>query len=172
MSNKQATWSLCETVDGDADIWVCKIKTALGLQCDSEPGVITIKKIKITQPVMIVPLPSPDCATDWNYDLHGSDWVCNCNEGLEQSPIDLPFGQSLELLKFNAEFEYSNYSKSKLEMIWEINLLRIKIKEEFYKDEFFGKIKDLDGTVYVAKEILIHTPAEHSMAGHKYDMEI
>jgi len=47
---------------------------------------------KILQPVMIVPLPSPDCASDWNYDQHGADWVCRCNEGLEQSPIDLPFG--------------------------------------------------------------------------------
>lgn len=48
---------------------------------------------------MIVPLPAPNCATDWNYDIHGDDWVCRCNEGLEQSPIDLPFGSSLELLK-------------------------------------------------------------------------
>ena len=32
---------------------------------------------------MIIPLPSPDCATDWNYNFHGMDWVCRCNEGLE-----------------------------------------------------------------------------------------
>lgn len=92
VSNKFATWSLCETKDGEGDEWVCKIKEALGLKCDLTDGVATVKKIKVTQPVMIVPLPSPDCATDWNYDLHGTDWVCNCNEGLEQSPIDLPFG--------------------------------------------------------------------------------
>jgi len=78
----------------------------------------------------------------------------------------------MELLKFNAEFDYSDYPQEKLEMIWETNMLRIKIKEEFEKEENFGKIKDLDGTIYAAKEIMIHTPAEHTMAGHKYDMEI
>ena len=30
---------------------------------------------------MIVPLASPDCAVDWNYNFHGMDWVCKCNEG-------------------------------------------------------------------------------------------
>ena len=30
---------------------------------------------------MIVPLPSPDCSKDWNYNFHGMDWVCKCNEG-------------------------------------------------------------------------------------------
>ena len=36
-------------------------------------------------------------------------------------------------------------------------MIRIRLKEA-NKDENFGRIKDLDGTVYVAKEILIHTP--------------
>ena len=40
-------------------------------------------KKKILQPLMIIPLPSPDCAVDWNYNFHGMDWVCKCNEGLE-----------------------------------------------------------------------------------------
>lgn len=78
----------------------------------------------------------------------------------------------MELLKFNAEFEYADYPVNNLEMIWETNLLRIKIKDDLPAEENFGKIKDLDGTVYAAKEILIHTPAEHTMAGHTYDMEI
>jgi hypothetical protein len=61
-------------------------------------------------------------------------------------------------------------------------MLRIKHKKEF-KAKNFGKIHDLDGTVYEAKEIRIHTPgnfiilwflflAEHTLAGHKYEMEI
>jgi len=33
--------------------------------------------------MMIIALPSPDCARDWNYNFHGSNWVCRCNEGLE-----------------------------------------------------------------------------------------
>ena len=81
-------------------MWICAIKTALGLKCDTTDGVVVEKILKIVQPVMIVPLPAPNCATDWNYDVHGDDWVCRCNEGLEQSPIDLPFGSSLEYLKY------------------------------------------------------------------------
>jgi len=90
--DKMDTWSLCEETAGDADTWVCKVKESLGLTCEAEEPTPVVKKNKVLQPVMIVPLPSPDCATDWNYDQHGADWVCRCNEGLEQSPIDLPFG--------------------------------------------------------------------------------
>jgi carbonic anhydrase len=35
-----------------------------------------------------------------------------------------------------------------------------------------GTIKDLDGTLYWAKEIQIHTPAEHTISGEKYDVEV
>jgi hypothetical protein len=44
----------------------------------------------------IVPVNSDDCATDWNYNFHGADWVCRCNEGQEQSPIDLDHFGNLE----------------------------------------------------------------------------
>ena len=50
---------------------------------------------------MIIPLPSPDCVTDWNYNFHGMDWVCKCNEGREQSPIDLPDTKGGIELRFN-----------------------------------------------------------------------
>jgi hypothetical protein len=48
------------------------------------------KKVMVREPIIIIPLPSPDCAKDWNYNSHGKNWVCRCNEGTEQSPIDLP----------------------------------------------------------------------------------
>jgi len=50
-------------------------------------------------------------------------------------------------------------------------MLRIKFKKE-HKAKNFGKVNDLDGTVYEAKEIRIHTPAEHTLGGKKADMEI
>lgn len=124
---------------------------------------------------MIVPLPAPNCQTDWNYNEHGNDWVCRCNEGLEQSPIDMPFGSSLELLKFNAEFDYVNVPRDEIHIVYETNMLRIKFKEDQDGDsehDSFGTIHDLDGTVYNAVEIRIHTPAEHTIAGHTYKMEI
>lgn len=33
--------------------------------------------------MIIIPLPSPDCETDWNYNQHGQDWKCRCDDGLE-----------------------------------------------------------------------------------------
>lgn len=77
----------------------------------------------------------------------------------------------MEILKFNAEFDYQDVPKEEIHIVWETNMLRIKLKNEF-KSKNFGKIHDLDGTVYEAKEIRVHTPAEHTLAGKKYDMEI
>jgi hypothetical protein len=53
---------------------------------------------------MIVPLPSPDCEKDWNYNFHGEEWVCRCNEGREQSPINLPNVAQLELIEYTHLF--------------------------------------------------------------------
>jgi carbonic anhydrase len=35
-----------------------------------------------------------------------------------------------------------------------------------------GKITDVDGTEYIVSEILLHTPAEHTILGRKYDAEL
>lgn len=36
----------------------------------------------------------------------------------------------------------------------------------------FGTLRDTDGTLYRAYKILYHTPAEHTIEGEKYDVEI
>jgi carbonic anhydrase len=40
------------------------------------------------------------------------------------------------------------------------------------KYDSFGKLVTLDGAVYFAEEIVIHTPAEHKINGKAYDMEL
>jgi len=75
------------------------------------------------------------------------------------------------LIKFNAEFDYTNVDKNLIHITFDTNMLRIKFKKE-HKDKNFGKINDLDGTIYEAKEIRIHTPGEHTLGGKKPDMEI
>ena len=57
-------------------------------------------------------------------------------------------------------------------MVYETNMLRIKFKEEHQEKGTFGSIKDVDGTEYTATEVQIHTPAEHTLDGTPYDMEI
>jgi carbonic anhydrase len=77
----------------------------------------------------IVPVNSDDCATDWNYNFHGADWVCRCNEGQEQSPIDLDHFGNLEKITTNAEFEFQYRQKDELQVIFKNNMLRIRVKK-------------------------------------------
>lgn len=36
----------------------------------------------------------------------------------------------------------------------------------------FGTLTDLDGTKYESREIQFHTPAEHTIEGQEFDLEI
>lgn len=59
-----------------------------------EPLKLKIKEQYALQPMMVIPVPSPDCKLDFNYKFNGADWICNCNEGHQQSPIQLPSHES------------------------------------------------------------------------------
>ena len=37
----------------------------------------------------VVSTPSPYCNDGWDYQEHGEDWQCLCQEGRMQSPIDI-----------------------------------------------------------------------------------
>jgi carbonic anhydrase len=52
--------------------------------------------------------------------------------------------------------------------------LRIELKENLLRilHPDFGKLITVDGAVYSAEEIVIHTPSEHTLEGKIYDMEI
>lgn len=75
-----------------------------GQKCllDSTEPVPVVEVEDVLQPLIIIPLPSPNCATDWNYNEHGSNWQCRCPEGREQSPIDLGNPYLYDLVKYNA----------------------------------------------------------------------
>lgn len=45
--DKMDTWSLCEETAGDADLWVCAIKTALGQECETTEATPVVKKNKV-----------------------------------------------------------------------------------------------------------------------------
>lgn len=91
------TYKMCAMKKDTARHWYCQILSFLGQSnfdmCmklgDGDTKVIT-KTVEITQPVVIVPTPSPHCNERWNYNKFGEDWECECKEGKEQSPIDLP----------------------------------------------------------------------------------
>ena len=86
VDREDRNWKLCaETIELRAK-WICTIKDILGLidktclnpdQADNT----VIVEIKVTQPIILIPLPSPKCNEDWNFNLKGSDWNCECSEG-------------------------------------------------------------------------------------------
>jgi carbonic anhydrase len=166
-------WNICALKEETTKKWACRIKKLLGIDdedCSNSKSAernITVVEKKITQPIIIMPLPSRQCNEDWNYQANGDDWECDC-QGKEQSPINLP--QPIEAMASPVKplFQYQevSYKEGKpLNIVYEENMLKIKYDR-------FGKLVTMDGTVYYAQEIQIHTPAEHTIDGKTFEMEI
>jgi len=145
------------------------------MMADSE---ITVLTKKVTQPIILIPLPSKSCNENWDYTKKGIDWDCDCAEGKEQSPIDLPVPNKAlgspakplfqydEVLPRNTITTDDGQTKSENLKIKYVNST-LKI---LHKD--FGRVVTLDGSVYVAEEIVFHTPSEHTINGKTYDLEM
>lgn len=95
--NENISYKMCAMQENTAKLWYCQILSFLGQSnvevCKTGPldDINTVTKtIEITQPIVIVPTPSAHCNERWNYNKFGDDWECDCKEGKEQSPIDLP----------------------------------------------------------------------------------
>jgi len=137
-----------------------------------------IKEI-IEEATILVPLPSKICNDNWNYQNHGEDWECQCKEGLMQSPIDLPDPKEAILSPVTPLFQFDNVSaKSTITTIdGEIKAneyIRMKYSDGALRimHHNLGKIVTLNGAVYIAEEITVHTPSEHTIKGKRLDMEI
>jgi hypothetical protein len=86
ISDGDDKWIMCADSQDDADKWICKLTEITGgPKCDlTTTAGVDVKEVEeVLQPLIIIPLPSPNCATDWNYNEHGADWKCRCNEGRE-----------------------------------------------------------------------------------------
>jgi len=174
-------WKVCNLNKTTVDVWACRIKSYLRIDdanCNPDnSNSTTIVEKRVTQPIIIIPLPSRQCNENWDYSRNGENWECEC-EGKEQSPIELPnfydaidtpvkpLFQYEEILSNSGdEKDESGKKKEPLKFILEDNMLKIK-------HDRFGKLVTMDGAVYFAQEIQIHTPAEHTINGKKFDMEI
>jgi len=163
--------------------WVCEMEKALGMKeknfkCGSlipRGGVLKEKKEQeenkvavqqVTQPVIIIPKPTRFCNQSWDYKNKGKDWECLCSEGRAQSPIDLPYLESAQSSPVKPLFEYERVEKKDgLKIVYKDYSLRIAHKN-------FGKIVTVNGTGYVAQEIVFKTPSEHTLNGKRFDMEM
>lgn len=134
---------------------------------------------RVIQPLIIFPKPSRQCNENWNYAQKGRDWECDCIEGKEQSPIDLPKRDEALDSPISPLFHYFRV-KAKIDedtvdgLLREGENLKIKVFQNSLRimHPNFGKIITVDGSIYKAEEILIHTPSEHSINGKKYDAEL
>jgi carbonic anhydrase len=125
-----------------------------------------------------VPIPAKKCNQDWNFQNHGDDWECDCSEGKEQSPIDLPKKEIALDTKDSPLFKYSEVNPIEVisledGKVRDTDILKIKLGENALRIKAkFGKAVTPDGSVYDAEELIIHTPSEHKIDGKAYDMEI
>lgn len=158
----------------------CRLNQITGeIERSSNTAIPTVIKETVQDTTILVPLPTRDCNDKWNYINHGDDWECLCKEGVQQSPIDLPDPQSATLSPVTPLFEFDEVSS-----VNKINTIDGEIKQtENLKLKYndgalrlmhynLGKIVTLNGAVYIAEEISIHTPSEHTIQGKRFDMEI
>lgn len=144
-----------------------------------------ITAYNITKPLVIIPSSSPVCNEEWDYRQNGQNWECICEEGLEQSPIDLPRPKNATLAPIKPIFKYdavspdeNNYSIDNINAIKVDNEPDNTVKIRYHNNaikilyENLGKITKLDGSWYVAEEIQFHTPSEHTIDGERFDMEM
>ena len=186
---EKSQWTLCAANEEVRQKWICLINKNLGRPlpgCDGPKKAdvkldnqTTVIEEKIIQPIILIPLPSKKCNTGWSYNNHGSDLTCTCSEGKEQSPIDLPNPSKAVDSPVAPLFQYEEVqAKSPL-----TSLDGQVISEQYIKIKYFenalrifhpnlGKIVTLDGTVYIAEEIVFHTPSEHTIEGKRMDMEM
>jgi carbonic anhydrase len=144
-----------------------------------------ITVVNITQPLIIIPTATPDCNQNWGYQAKGSDWECICAQGTQQSPIDLPSKDDATLSPIKPILNYEVIKAGEpAESIDMINRVQDgasvddSVKIRYHNGAIkilhpnLGKIVKIDGSVFVGEEIQFHTPAEHTIAGTKYEMEM
>jgi len=124
----------------------------------------------------MVPVPSPFCNEKWNYNKKGSNWNCKCSESLSQSPINIRSAESCVVAtNKRVDFSFFDLQTSDLAFFYEDNMLKLKCGLDSPSEcekVIFAKLIDLDFTEYSAREIRFHTPAEHTLDGRDFDMEI
>lgn len=167
--DNKTIWNLCVKTSDDRSKWVCAIKKSLGQRCDLDQSKIEIIKRRIVkQPVIIIPVPSPMCNEKWDYSSHGDDWQCECQEGLSQSPINLPDYKKIPETFNRTLFSFFESDKDEngkpFKIIYENHMLKIK--------GMMGSLVTWELIKYELYEIQFHTHSEHTIKNEVFDMEV
>lgn len=196
------SWDICVGESETKQKWTCKINLALGKyksesECKSKKSVsekpkeeknestpeaapvgITFEN-RVVEPIIVIPLPSKDCNSNWDYASKGNNWECLCSEGAEQSPIDIPDRSETVDSPITPLFTFEPITaKSEITTLDGELKAHENVKIKYFKNALrilhpnLGKIVTLDGSVYIGEEIVFHTPAEHKINGKVFDMEM
>ena len=164
-------WKLCAEDQKTRHNWICYLHTILGnddFECknDKIDTNVVVEDTKVTDPVILIPLPSKTCNENWNYNNQGKDWNCDCSEGKTQSPIDIKtdqvFNSRVKPVFYYKEFTPENKQDT---FVFKDNTIRLQSNN-------LGRVVTLDGNSFKAKEIVFHTPSQHKIDGKFYDMEM
>ena len=193
--SRRVKYKVCSKDVNLRNKWVCQIQKNVGQPQDPMCGAKKIKKVEtgketipasdniiertITQPLIIIPRPSKMCNEKWDYANKGREWECQCRDGNEQSPINLPLHQKAISSSIKPIFEYEQFDPISTSNFKD-GLVKagqpIKIRFLNHSIRLFhpnmGKVITLDGAVYIAEEIVFHTPSEHTIKGERFDMEM
>jgi carbonic anhydrase len=180
-----SNWMVCPLDLETKTRWICRMKLDLGIEedgckiallSDTEATVITQK---ISQPIIMVPLPASDCNENWDYKKKGETWNCDCSEGKEQSPIDLPNNNRAIPSPVKPIFNYEEMTAKQTEdsfegFLRENEFMKIYLENGAIKIKHpnMGKVVTLDGAIYLAQDVVFHSPSEHKVNGVSFDMEI
>ena len=193
---RKIKFRVCARAIIERNKWMCQLQTNCGQPQDPICRSIKIKgkgpdgteklvgseniiEKTITQPLIIIPQPSKICNEKWDYSAKGQDWECQCREGQQQSPINLPPSQKAISSSLKPIFEYeefdpistSDFKEGMVEAGQPIKIRYIDKAIRIYHPNM-GRVISLDGAVYVAEEIVFHTPSEHTIKGERFDMEM
>jgi carbonic anhydrase len=184
---EEQQWRICSKDEIIRKQWLCRIQFILELSLDNScySGIIDDEyepdKIEkhVIKPIILIPIPSRFCNQDWNYQKNGEDWDCDCKDGREQTPINLPTIDKSIDSRVKPLFQYEEVAtqvtnSNSAGQTTSTSSLSIELIDAtlVIRHPNFGRIITNDGTVYQAYEIRIHTPAEHRINYKRYDMEI
>ena len=185
----RAEWKICGMKEDTVKAWFCQMKSFLNIKdlnnCpeklpgDTDVPKVVVQTTEILSNIVIIPTPSKHCNENWNYQKLTEDWDCDCKEGREQSPIDLPKIPDAIESTIKPMMEYAPVKESGLdptvdESIDKEGKLRLKLQENLLRifADKFGRLVTIDGAIFHATEINIHCPSEHTLNGKKYDLEV
>lgn len=97
---------------------------------------------------IILPLPTRNCNDIWDYQQNGKNWECKCKDGIQQSPIDLPFIEYSRIKEISSlEFDLSPFKQIESKSEYDLIETDYHPTIEFYPIDNFSKQSTLDGAL-------------------------